>query len=114
MSLPDAVTVVTEPAAAYLNERQRVNYRAEREACLAWLLAVGKQPDHGEGYALGTVKPRAARMDQFYRWIWSHEDGYTARVTPANADDWMRDLVQAEYSSTHKTNCQKAVKMLFK
>lgn len=114
MSTPEAVTDVTEPAAEFLNQRQLLDYRSEREDCLSWLLAIGKQPDQGEGYALGTVKPRAHRMDQFYRWVWSKDSGYTAAVSHEDADGWMRYLAQADYSSTHTTNCQKAVKMLFK
>ena len=30
MSLPDSVTVVTEPAAEFLNQKQLVDYRCER------------------------------------------------------------------------------------
>lgn len=114
MNVPDDVTVVTEPAEEYLNHKQLLDYKSEREECLSWLLALGKSPDKGEGYALGTVKPRAYRMDQFYRWVWEKEEGYTAYITHEHADQWMRHLAQADYSSTHQTNCQKAIKMLFK
>lgn len=114
MSVPDEITVVTETAEEYLNPKQLLDYRSEREECLSWLLAFGKKPDKGEGYALGTVKPRAYRMDQFYRWVWDEEGGYTVHITHDHADAWMRHLAQSDYSSTHKTNCQKAVKMLFK
>jgi site-specific recombinase XerD len=114
MSIPNSVTIVTEPAAEYLNQKQLLDYRSEREDALSWLLAIGKNPEHGEGYAIGTVKPRAYRMDQFYRWVWSQEGGYTAHLTHDHADGWMLYLAQADYSSTHQTNCQKAVKMLFK
>jgi len=114
MTLPDEITVVTETAEAYLNPKQLLDYQSEREDCLSWLLAFGKAPDKGEGYAVGTIKPRAYRMDKFYRWVWDEEGGYTAHITQEHADRWMRDLAQSDYSSTHKTNCQKAIKMLFK
>jgi len=114
MSLPESITVVTEPAAEYLNQKQLLDYRSEREDCLSWLLTFGKEPKKANGYALGTVKPRAYRMDQFYRWIWEQEGGYTAQLSQDYADAWMRHLAQEDYSSTHQTNCQKAVKMLFK
>lgn len=114
MSLPDSITVVTEPVAEHLNQKQLVDYRSEREECLSWLLAFGKNPEKADGYALGTVEPRAYRMDQFYRWVWKQEEGYTAHLTHDYADAWMRHLAQEDYSSTHRTNCQKAVKMLFK
>lgn len=106
--------LVTEPSEAYLNPRQQLDYRNEREDCLSWLLSIGKDPAHGAGYAFQTVKPRSYRMDQFYRWVWEHEDSYTANVLPGHADDWTRHLAQTDYSSTHKTNCQKAILMLFK
>ena len=53
-------------------------------------------------------------MDLFYRWVWEQEGGYTANVLPNHADGWMRHLAQQDKSSTHKSNCQKAVKMLLK
>lgn len=114
MTIPECVTVVTEPATEYLNHKQLVDYRSEREECLSWLLTFGKAPKKAEGYAVGTVKPRAARMDQFYRWVWTQEGGYTAHLTHDHADQWMDHLARQDYSSTHQTNCQKAVKMLFK
>ncbi|QLH83850.1 tyrosine-type recombinase/integrase [Halosimplex pelagicum] len=114
MTIPDEITVVTETAEPYLNPKQLVDYRSEREACLSWLLALGKKPEKGQGYAVGTVKPRAYRMDQFYRWVWEEEGGYTANLSHEHADAWMTHLAKADYSSTHKTNCQKSVKMLFK
>lgn len=63
MTLPDEITVVTQPATAALNQKQLVDYRSERQSCLSWLLTFGKNPDTADGYALGTVKPRAYRMD---------------------------------------------------
>jgi hypothetical protein len=46
------------------------------------LLAFGKNPDKAEGYAKGTIKPRAYRLDQFYRFIWEREGGYTVNLNP--------------------------------
>ncbi len=66
MTLPDGITVVTEPAEEYLNQKQLVDYRSEREDCLSWLLTFGKNPKKANSYALGTVEPRAYRIDQFY------------------------------------------------
>jgi site-specific recombinase XerD len=106
--------VVTETAAEYLNQKQMLDYRSEREDCLSWLLTFGKEPKKAEGYALGTVKPRAYRVDQFYRWIWEQGEGYTTQLYQDYADTWVRQLAQEDYSSTHQTNCQKPVKMLFK
>lgn len=47
----DDITLVPEPSRKQLNERQLVDYRAEREDCLKWLLAVGADED-GEPRAL--------------------------------------------------------------
>jgi site-specific recombinase XerD len=106
--------VVTEPSESYLNQRQLLDYRSEREDCLEWLLTFGKNPDRAEGYAFGTVEPRSYRMDRFYRWVWESEEGYTANVKHEHADAWMRHLAQRDVSATHKTNCLKALKTLFK
>lgn len=92
MDALDDITLVPEPSRKHLNERQLVDYRAERKDCVQWLLAVWKTPEHGEGYAKGTVKPRASRMDQFYRWVWTEEDGYTAPITHNHADSYLYEL----------------------
>ena len=110
----DGITVVTEPSATCLNQRQRLDYEATRKSCLSWLLVFGIDPSKGEGYAHSTVKNRAHRMDQFYRYVWDREGGYTVDVTHEHADAWMRELAQQDTSNAHKSNCQKAVKMLFK
>jgi len=110
----DDMPVVTEPSESYLNQRQLLDYRSEREDCLTWLLTFGKNPDRAEGYAVGTVEPRSYRMDRFYRWVWEDEGGYTVNVTHDHADGWLRHLAQRDVSATHKTNCLKSLKMLFK
>jgi hypothetical protein len=87
---------VTEPAEEFLNSRQQTDYEEEREACLQWLLSIGKNPERGEGYAFGTVKPRSYRMDQFYRWVWEHEGEYTTNVQTDHAEKWTRYLAQTD------------------
>lgn len=108
------ITLVTEPASKLLNERQKVDYREERRRCMRWLLTVGKDPAYADGYALGTVKPRAARMDQFYRWVWDQEGGYTTALTHEHADEYLNELAYEDSSGAHKNNCLKALKMLYK
>lgn len=110
----DGITVVPEPSADRLNQRQLLDYRTTRKNCLSWLLVFGIKPKKGEGYAFETVKPRAHRMDAFYRFVWDLTGGYTTDVTHEHADAWMRELAQQDTSNAHKANCQKAVKMLFK
>jgi site-specific recombinase XerD len=106
--------VVTEPSEEFLNQRQLLDYRSEREECLQWLLTYGRNPEKAEGYAKGTVKPRCYRMDRFYRFAWEQEGGYTANVTHDHADAWMDHLAHRDISATHKRNCMKSLKMLYK
>lgn len=110
----DELPVVTDASEEYLNPRQRLDYRAEREACLEWLLTFGKKPDEAIGYALSTLKQGAYRTDRFYRFVWDREGGYTANVSHEHADTWMKHLARGDASATHKRNCQKAIKRLFK
>lgn len=110
----EQITIIPEPTSNRLNQRQLLDYRSQREDCLSWLLTFGKHPDQAKGYALETVKNYSYRMDQFYRWAWDTEDRYTADVTHAHADEWMRELARQDTSNTHKANSQKAVKQLFK
>ena len=106
--------VVTEKAESYLNERQLLDYRAEREDCLEWLLTFGKKPNEVVGYAPGTVKPRCYRMDRFYRYVWDHEEGYTVNLSHDHADSWMDHLARRDVSATDKRNCMKSLLMLYK
>lgn len=80
-NLPDDIPVLTEPAAQRLNQRQQLDYRNHRETLLQWLLHLGKDPRNATGYSTSTVKRDAYRIDQFYRWVWEQEDGYTTAVT---------------------------------
>jgi len=105
--------VLTENSAGQLNDRQRLDYRQEREACLTWLLGMGKTPKRAEGYARSTVSNRAYRMDKFYRWVWQEEGGYTVAVTHDHGNDWLRELAIEDTSAAHKNNCFKALQMLF-
>ena len=106
--------VVTGKAESYLNDRQLLDYRAEREDCLEWLLTFGKKPEEVVGYAVGTVKPRCYRMDRFYRYVWDEENGYTVNLSHDHADSWMDHLARRDVSATHKRNCMKSLLMLYK
>ena len=114
MSDLDGIAIVTEPSRAFLNERQLLDYRNQREKCLRWLLGLGKDPEKATGYAFQTVKARGYRIDAFYRWVWEQEGSYTADVTHDHADAYLVHLAYQEKSNAHKSNCRKAVRMLFK
>lgn len=114
MSTLEGIRVVSGPTRETLNQRQLADYRTQREACLKWLLQVGLDPDTREGYAHGTVKPRAARMDLFYRWVWEEFDGYTTAITHEHADAYMEVLATQDNSNAHKDATQKAIQMLMK
>ena len=53
-------------------------------------------------------------MDQFYRWVWEQEDGYTSSLTHEHADEYLRNLAKQNNSNAHKNACRKAVMMLYK
>ena len=88
------MTLIPKPSRRLLNERQLIDYRAERERCIDWLLHFGKDPEKADGYAKATVQNRSSRMDQFYRWVWDEEDAYTAKVTHDHADAYMQYLAR--------------------
>lgn len=108
------ITLIPGPSREILNQREMVDYESQREEYLSWLLTFGKNPDHAEGYAPATISKRAYRIDQFYRWVWGEEDRYTTNVTHDHADGWIKELAYGDYSNHHKSNSQKALKMLFK
>ena len=90
----DEFSVVMEVSESYLNQRQLLEYRFEREECLRWLLAFGKNPDKVEGYAKRTIKPRVYRLGRFYRFVWEREGGHTVNLTHDHADAWMDHLAR--------------------
>ena len=110
----DGITIVPKPSEKLLNERQYLDYRTEREQCLEWLLNFGKDPKTADGYAKTTVENRSYRMDQFYRWVWEQEGGYTSNLIHDHADEHLRHLASQDHSNAHKQACRKAVMMLFK
>lgn len=110
----EGISVVTEPSKKQLNERQLIDYRSEREQCLEWLLTFGKDPSRAEGYAYMTLKNRANRIDQFYRWVWAYEDRYTSHITHEHADAYLNHLARQDSSNAHKSACRKAIMMLYK
>lgn len=110
----DGITVIPGPSEAALNERQLVDYRSQREACLRWLLTFGKDPNEVDGYARSTLKTRASRMDIFYRWVWNEEDQYVNDVTHEHGDAFLQHLAYEDRSNADRSNYLKALQMLFK
>ena len=106
--------LLTEPVQKRLNQRQQLDYAEERRDLIEWLVKIGKDPERGEGYSPNTVKTRSYRMDQFYRWVWTEEDGYTTNITTEHADKYTEELKLSDKSNIHKNNCLKSLKMLYK
>ena len=110
----EGVTVVSKPTAKSLTDRQIIDYRNHKERLIKWSLNLGKNPKRAEGYSTETVKRRAYRIDDYFRWIWGNEEGYTTAVTHEITDKYMRELAYGNKSDTHKANSQKALKMYWK
>ena len=106
--------LIPGPTKKKLNQRQLVDYRNHREKLVKWCLHLGKNPSRSEGYSPQTLENRIYRIDQFYRWVWEQEGGYTTSITRDHADEYMKELAYEDHSNTHKSNTQKSLKMLFK
>lgn len=111
--IPDVISVVPEPSEKMLNKKQIVDYEFHRERLITWALACGKDPDTEEGYAVETVRTRAYRLDEFYRWIWDREDGYTRWITPEHATEYLQYLATLDCSNSYRSSVQNAIQMLF-
>lgn len=98
----DDLRVLTEPTEERLNERQLVDYRSQREKCLRWLLARGKDPETFDGYAFQTVRARGCRMDYFYRWVWDEKGRYVSDLTHAHADEFLQQLADEDRSNADR------------
>ncbi|MFC6873637.1 tyrosine-type recombinase/integrase [Halobellus marinus] len=109
------IRLVTKPAEDYLSERQLTDYREHRERLIDWMVNIGKDPEHGDGYAYDTANGRAYRLDLFYRNVWKEQEGrYTTEITHDHADAYMKELAYGDTSQENKASHLKAVKMLFR
>lgn len=108
------IVVVPKPSEEALNQRQLADYREHRKRLIKWVVNLGKDPEKAEGYAYDTARQRLYKIDQFYRWVWEQEDGYTLAITTAHADSYSKELAYEDTSQTYKAGMQKAIKTLFK
>jgi len=109
------IQTAPKPSRVQLSDKQITDYRHHRSKLLKWCLNIGKDPDEAEGYALDTIRVRAGHIDRFYRWVWDTKDGYTTRVTEAQADDYLKALAYRDDISRSAANkYKKALQMLFR
>lgn len=110
------ITLVTNPAAERLNEKQALDYRSHRRDLLRWGLSKGKTSSKGKAYSEETIRVRAGHRDRFYRWVWGERGTYTTGVTHADADAYMDHLAfeRSDVQSSMKAKYQKSLKMLWK
>lgn len=108
------IPVKTKQSKSFLSYKQLLDYEEQRRAFLSWLLGIGKNPTNGTGYSRATVRRTGYRTDQFNRWVWNHDGGYTLNITHDHADEYMKELAYGDQSNTHKSNTQKAIKRYFK
>jgi len=108
--------IISGPVEQTLSERELVAYRDFKSDLLQWLLHLGKDPEHAEGYASATVRQVSYKVDTFYRWIWERDDQYTIAADTKDADEFMMSLICSEedYSTAHLSTSQKCLKRLFK
>lgn len=114
MTTVDGITLVPEPTHERLLPRQEEAYKLHRKQLLKWSLEHRKDPENGDGYAHETVRSRAYRLDEFYRWVWEHEDGFTTNITADHATRYMREVAASDKSQSYKATVQKAIQTLFK
>lgn len=81
-NLVGEIVLVTHNSKQYVNPRQLASHREHRRQLGEWMLELGKDPEKAEGYADATAKTRMHRLDEFYRWVWTHEaEGYTESIS---------------------------------
>jgi len=111
---PGDFPVTTRHSRDSLSEKELIDYRSHREEFIRWLIHLGKNPEMAEGYSRDTIKNTAYRTDQFCRWAWEQEGGYTMTLTHDHADEYMSELLYTDSSPTHKSNTQKAIQRYYK
>ena len=74
----DGISLLSNESKEQLNNRQQQDYADHRRRQIQWLLKLGKDPQHGDGYAKQTAHQRTYRIDWIYRWVWE-ENGRVPR-----------------------------------
>ena len=99
----EGVVLISEPALNALTERQRISYREHRRKYVKWLV---------DSYAEDTRKVYASILDQFHRYIWVNEGGFTTEVTHDHADDFLTERKESDedYSTSYLDNIKLAIK----
>lgn len=110
----DGIPVVPKPSRDILNQKELEDYRTHKELMIKWLLNLGKNPERAEGYSASTLKRSMNRIDQFYRWVWNDNNGYTKNVTHDHANDFVEDLAYSDRSNSDKKKFISSLKRLFK
>lgn len=107
------IPLVPRPSRRRLGEREQVDYAEHRRSWIEWALTMGKDPQKVNGYSESTMGNRAARVDQFFRWLWNQGDGYTTVVEHEDGDGYLRELAFGDTSQQNKSNAMKALKTYF-
>jgi hypothetical protein len=65
------IRILPDKTKQMLRKRQKVDYQAEQEQFVDWLLDEGKKPDNEIGYNRSTVEDTLYKTNQFYRYVWT-------------------------------------------
>lgn len=110
----DGIPTATETTVNQLDKRQLLDYRQHRAQYIKWLLNLGKDPQHFQGYAKSSARSRADKHDQFCRWVWSEYDGYTLSITHDHADAYMKEIAYRDLKPSSRPTYQKALDAYFR
>lgn len=109
----EGTPLVPQTLSGFLNERQRLTYRAYRESFVRWLYDEGKHPEKGVGYAPRTANRRAYRTAQFEKWVFERREEYTLHYESRLASEYLRERERLGRSEVTLSHDQKALKNLF-
>lgn len=107
-------TVVSLKTERQLNDKQLFDFQSKQHKFVNWLLTFGKNPDEVKGYAEETIKRSMKRTDKWHRWVWQQEDEYVPTPSRDHAINYIKELAYDNYSASHKSKCQVALKRYFK
>jgi site-specific recombinase XerD len=110
----EGIPTATQKTISQLTDKQLLDYRQHRVNFIQWLLNLGKDPQHFEGYAQSSARTRADKHDQFCRWLWSEYDGYTLSITTDHADAYLKEVAFRDLKPSSRPSYQKAVQAYFK
>ena len=105
---------VSDEIQSSLNPMQLEMYRNWLKKLFQWLVAAGKNPEFGEGYAAESLDSHAYRINRFASWVYKNE-GFTTDFSQEQANQYWNDVLKPNGNKlTTNRKAANSIALIFK